>query len=381
VLVAGLASPTLACSQDSASEKLLEQGNTALRQGDFAEAAEKFSHLTVVAPQFAGGFFDLGLVRVRQGKWEESIAALQKCVQLDSKLRGAHMFLGIAEYRLNRLADAKRDLNREVELIPKNADALMWLGIVQLVDGDTEDAVGSLDRAALLSPDNVDILYHRGRAHMMLSQKSYEHMYEVNPKSWRIHQVLAQAFVEQERYEEAARECKLAIQDRPVEPGLHEQLGDIYWKQNQLESAESAFEQELEIDPNGISALYKLGTVSLERSKPQVAERILQKVLEESPSSIEAHYQLGRAQSQLTKYDGAIESFSFVTANAARADTEILRQSYYQLSQLYRRAQKPDESKKALQVFLSMKQDADAREEKKLQDKLKRATSETKENE
>ena len=380
VLVSGLASPALALPQDPASERLMEQANTALRQGDFAGAAEKFSRVTVVAPRFAGGFFDLGLVRVQQGKWEESIDAFQKCVQLDSKFRGAHLFLGIAEYRLNRYSDAKRELKREVELAPKNAEALMWLGIVQLVDGDREGAAGSLDRAALLSPDNVDILYHRGRAHMLLSEKSYEHMYEVDPKSWRIHQVLAQSFVEQERYEEAARECNLAIQDHPQEPGLHEQLGDIYWKQNQLESAESAFEQELEVDPHSISALYKLGTVSFERSKPEVAEKLMLKVLEESPGSIEAHYQLGRAEAQLTKYDSAIERFLFVTANAASADTDILRQSYYQLSQLYRRAQKPDESKKALQVFLSMKQAADAHEEKKLQDKLKRATKETSEN-
>jgi len=359
----------------------MEQGTAALRQGDFAAAAEKFSRVTVIAPRFAGGFFNLGLVRVQQAKWEESIAALQKCVQLDPNFRGAHLFLGIAEYRRNRYADAEKDLKSEIELAPQSADSLMWLGIVQLVDGDAEGAVGSLNRAALLSPDNVDILYHRGRALMMLSQKSYEHMYEVDPKSWRIHQVLAQSFVEQERYEEAVRECKLAIQDRPAEPGLHEQLGDIYWKQNQLEFAESAFEQELEVDPNSISTLYKFGTVSLERAKPQVAERILEKVLEESPGSIEAHYQLGRAEAQLAKYDSAIERFLFVTANAARAERDILRQSYYQLSQLYRRAQKPDESRKALQVFLSMKQDADAREGQKLQDKLKRATKETGENE
>jgi tetratricopeptide (TPR) repeat protein len=380
VLVSALVSPTLGRSQDPASEKLMEKGTAALRRGDFAGAAETFSRVTIIAPQFAGGFFDLGLVRVQQGKWEESIAALQKCVQLDSKFRGAHLFLGIAEYRRNRYAEAKSDLKRELELAPKNADAWMWLGIVQLVDGDTEGAVGTLDRAAALSPDNVDILYHRGRAHMLLSQKSYEHMYEVDPKSWRIHQVLAQSFVEQERYEEAARECKLAIQDHPEEPGLHEQLGDIYWKQNQLEPAESAFAQEVAIDPQSISVLYKLGAVSLERSKPQVAEEIMRRVLQASPGSIEAHYQLGRAQAQLAQYEGAIESFSFVTANNSRADKDILRQSYYQLSQLYRRSQKLDESKKALQVFLSMKQDVDSREDKKLQDKLKRAAKETVEN-
>ena len=82
-----------------------------------------------------------------------------------------------------------------------------------------------------------------------------------------------------------------------------------------------------------------------------------------------------------SKLKVVLESFSFITANSSRADKDILRQSYYQLSQLYRRLQKPGESKKALEVFLSMKQEADVREGQKLQDKLKRASKETEEHE
>jgi len=376
VLFAGLALQGPVLGQDTVTLQLLEQGNSALRSGNLAEASEKYSQITSRAPGFAPGHFQLGLVRIQQGNWESAISSLQKCVRLDAKFRGAHLFLGIAEFRLNRYDDAKRDLKRELAASPENPDAFMWLGLTQLVEGDTESAVISLDKAALLSPDNVDILYHRGRAHMLLSQKTYEHMYEVAPDSWRIHQVLAQSFAEQERYEEAARECLAAISDHPAEPGLHEQLGDIYWKQNQLEPAEAAFKRELEIDPNNFSTLYKLGTVSLERSKPEVAENIMRKLLVSSPNSIEGHYQLGRAQAQLAQNDAAITSFNFVTANADHADRDILRQSYYQLSQLYRRAQKPEESNKALQVFLSMKQESDARDAKKLDDKMKRATKE-----
>ncbi len=120
-----LALPTLVYSQDGDSKKLLEQGNAELRSGNLEKAAETFLKLTAVAPQFAGGFFNLGLVRVRQGKWEESIAALQKCIQLDPKVRGAHLFLGIAEYRSNRYAEAKIQLKHEIDLTPNNPDALL----------------------------------------------------------------------------------------------------------------------------------------------------------------------------------------------------------------------------------------------------------------
>jgi hypothetical protein len=55
------------------------------------------------------------------------------------------------------------------------------------------------------------------------------------------------------------------------------------------------------------------------------------------------------------------------------ADTETLRQSYYQLAQLYRRQQKPQESRAALDSFMRLKQQADAQQAQNLQEKLRRS--------
>ena len=60
-------------------------------------------------------------------------------------------------------------------------------------------------------------------------------------------------------------------------------------------------------------------------------------------------------------------------AQPARVDTETLRQSYYQLSQLYRRVQKPEESRAALDSFMKLKQQADAEQSQRLQDMMNRA--------
>jgi hypothetical protein len=50
-----------------------------------------------------------------------------------------------------------------------------------------------------------------------------------------------------------------------------------------------------------------------------------------------------------------------------------VRQSYYQLAQLYRREQKPEESKAALDSFLRLKRQEDASQAQRLQDKLNRS--------
>jgi len=63
-----------------------------------------------------------------------------------------------------------------------------------------------------------------------------------------------------------------------------------------------------------------------------------------------------------------------VVADAGRSDSETVRQSYYQLAQLYRRAQRPEDSRAALDSFMRLKQQADAAQAQKLEDKLKRAS-------
>ena len=251
----------------------------------------------------------------------------------------------------------------------------MWLGVVQLADGKPADAAADLDKAAQLDPKDTDILYHQGRAHMLMSRDIYERMYRANPNSWRIHEVLAEAFNQADRWQDAVRECEEAIRLKPNEPGLHQQLGDIYWKQSRLDLAETEFANELKNDPMDIAATYKLGVVSLERSKPDVAAKLLKDVLRFYPDSIEAHYQLGRALAQLDDSESAATNFAAVVSHPEKAEADVLKHSYYQLAHCYRKMHKPEESREAMSSFQRLQKEAEAKQQQTLQDKLKRATA------
>ena len=365
--------PAALLSQDAISEKSFHQGTEALRTGRLDEAAEQFSQVIQRTPTFAEAHFNLGLVRLQQGRYDDAVPAFEKSLHLKPHLRGANLFLGIARYRENDYSKAIAALKREAQTDAANPKVWMWLGVAQLAAGDASAASVSLDRAASLSPSDVDILYHRGRAHMLVSKESYERMYKADPDSWRVHQVLAQSFVEQNRLEDAVKECQTSINLKPEEPGLHEQLADIYQRGNQLAEAEAAFQAELKIDPQSVSSMYKLAVVSIERSKPEVAAQWLGEVLRRTPHSADAHYQMGRAQTQLGNAHEAIASFSAAVTDSGESESETVRQSYYQLAQLYRREQKPEESRAALESFMRLKQQADAQQAQKLQDKLKRS--------
>jgi tetratricopeptide (TPR) repeat protein len=324
-----------------------------MQAGHWDDAAQSFTQAAKLRPNFAETYFNLGLVRLQQKQWGEASQSLEHALKLRPGLRGANMFAGIANYRRNDYAGAISLLKKET-----------------LSDSKNE----SLDKAAKLKPNDVDILYHRGRAHMLISKDSYEQMYKVEPNSWRVHEVLAQSFTDAERYGDAINECEEAIRLKPDEPGLHEELADIYWKQNQLDKAETEFQNELKQDPENVTAMYKLSVVSIERSKPEVAAQLLAEVLRQEPHSPDAHYQLGRAQAQMGNAETAINSFQAAVSDSSQNDTETLRQSYYQLAQLYRRTQHPEESRAALNSFMRLKQQADAEQAKRLQDKLKRSS-------
>ena len=363
-------------AQNNDFEKSFQQGIAAMRSAHWEEAVSDFQHASHQAPSFAPAFLNLGLAQLQTGQIDNAIVALRRAQSLDPKLAGEHMFLGIALYRKSDYGSAIAALQHEIQLQPKSAEAWMWLGVAQLGLGDPTAAVASLDHAAKLDPKNVDILYHRGRAHMLVSKESYEQMYAVAPDSSRVHEVLAQSFSEADRMEDAVKECELALTLKPQEPGLHEELGDIYWKQNSLEQAERAFQEELKVDADSLSSKYKLAVVSLERSKPEAAAALLTQLLHQAPDYPGAHYQLGRAYAQMGQVDLAITNFKAVITSAHAGDSEMTRQSYYQLAQLYRRAQRPEDSKLALDAFLRLKQQSDAAQAQKLADKLKRASEE-----
>lgn len=249
----------------------------------------------------------------------------------------------------------------------------MWLGMSELQSNEPASAATHLQRAAKLKPQDVDILYHLGRAYMELSKDTYERLYQTDPKSWRVHQVLAQSFEEADRLDDAAKECLDAIRLRPTEPGLHLMLGQIYAKQSNLEKAGAEFQSELKIDPDNFTAMYKLAAVSTDLSKPEIAAELLKRILEVHPDSRQARYQLGRAEAQMGQAEAAIRDFSAVVKGKGSVDAETLRQSYYQLAQLYRRAQRLEESRVALNEFTRLKQQSDVEQEQKLENKLKRS--------
>jgi tetratricopeptide (TPR) repeat protein len=338
----------------------------AMRRNDLSAAGEGFEAATKVSPTFAEAHFNLGLVREEQGRFEEAIASFQKALSLKPRLHGANLFLGVAYYRMNRFPLALAAVNKETAAYPKDASAWMWEGVIQLALDRPEDAARSLDKAAALTPDNVDILYHRGQAHLLVSKNSFQEMLKTDPKSWRVHQVLAQADSEADHPSDAIAEYQEAIKLAPTQPGLHEELGSELRSAGKPLEAEAAFQRELEIDPRNPLARYKLGVLAIERGDGARAKELIEAALKEKPVLHHSDYNLGRAEMDLSQNENALKHL--LQAAATETDPEVLQQSWYQLGIVYRRLHRMTEAQQAIATFQRLKDE----EAEKSQERFKK---------
>jgi len=349
-----VAPPAMRAQTSPAAEDQFRQASEAMRSGNLEEAGNGFAAVTKAAPTFAEAFLNLGLVREEQGRHEEAITSLQKALGLKPRLHGANLFLGIADFHLGRLEPAVAAIQKEAVSYPKDSRPWMWLGIVRLAQGKPEQAAEALDKAAVLAPHDVDILYHRGRAHLLVSNGSYRRMFEIDPHSWRVRQIMAQANAEADRHLDAITEYQAAIKLAPMQPGLHEELGSEYRNLGKTQEAEEAFVRELEIDPSNVLAKYKLGVITVEKGDGARGKQLIEEALRRKVDLLHADYNLGRAEMLLGNNVAAAQHFERATS-APGSDPDVIEQAWYQLGIVYRRLRRTGDAQEAMATYQKLK--------------------------
>jgi tetratricopeptide (TPR) repeat protein len=331
----------------------MRQGAEAMTAGNFSAAVTAYTTVTREMPGFAEGYFNLGLALQQAGELDDAQAALKKALVLKPGLRGANMFLGIIAYRENRFKEAADNLQRETRLDPRSAKAFMWLGLCHLAQDDPQGAIASLDKAYALDPSDADILYHRGRAYFLVANASYAAMFKLNYDSERVHQVLAEAYAQAYRNQEAIFEFEVAVKMTPNLPGLHEELADQYWVMGQIDKAGDNYREELRIDPYADTSMYKLGSLLVMHQNPTEGVKLLRDALRADPSLSDAHYYLADGLTSLGQDEDAIHEFEL--AIAADPTNDRAMSAYYRLSQLYRDRHDTPNEQAAMQNFLRMR--------------------------
>ena len=146
-------------------------------------------------------------------------------------------------------------------------------------------------------PTNPEVQYSAYQLYSSLAAGALEKLSSAGQDSARVHQVLAQSLLVQEKYSQAIGEYSKALQRDPHLPGLHLAKGEAILAENHTgenrQKAKDEFTAELEVSPENADAIYQLGKLCYENADWGGARQWLMQAVTRRPNFPEAHVALG----------------------------------------------------------------------------------------
>ena len=230
---------------------------------------------------------------------------------------------------------------------------LMRLFLVRAYMGANRHADAETEAEKLLDedPDNLEALYWLGRIHKKRAALALDEMIQVDPDSYRVHQLAGERHEEDAAYEKALESYRKALEKRPALAGIRYAIGNVYWKTRQFDPAEKWLRGELERNPHHGLAHYRLGSLYAEQGKPDQSISHLKQALAANSGLIAARLELGRALMARERYQEAVSEFEMY----AQADAENDR-IHYLLGNAYKKLGRTAEAQSEMRKFRELNQ-------------------------
>lgn len=205
--------------------------------------------------------------------------------------------------------------------------------------------------------DSPEELYALAERYQALSFLSSLWILQMNPDSYRAHQLRGQLFEAGNKVDEAIAEYRQALAIKPELQTIHFAIGNLYWREGRPEEALPELHQELKVNPNDPHAHYEIGDILLSRNNLSEAEQHFVTALQFAPDMQEAHL----AMERIASASGAAGKAVFHLKRAAEIGPDDAT-PHYRLWLLYRKAGKTAEARKERQIFEKLKEQKKDRE-------------------
>ncbi len=202
------------------------------------------------------------------------------------------------------------------------------------------------ERQALPYQPAEEGLYILTRIYGELAQLTAQRVWELEPESYRAHQLVGEASEGKEDYEKALSEYREALRLAPQAPGLHYAIGHAYWQMKRFDDAIPELQKELALNAYHSNANYVLGHIYLYRREVEKAAHHLQVAVEAEPDFVEARKQWGKALSLLHDNQKAAQELE----RAAAADPED-DSIHYILAGVYKNMGLQGKAQKEMEIF------------------------------
>lgn len=331
-------------------ENLLEQLRIDLQTESHASALKILSELE----KWEGSnylFHNLrGVVLEKQGRTSEATAAYLEALRLQPDSATVRLNLALNYLRLDRFAEATRELAALVAREEPHSAPPPNPFQQAPVGSEVERYARALrpEQEQYFALGRLFLRHRMPEAARMILLTGTERL----PESSLLHYALGWSFQEQGRFEEAQSSFRRALELRPDYLECCLRLGYSYFTLSQYAQARETYSRCVKIDPQDYSAHYFLGIVLMRGENPRLEEAIahLERAVELAPHSRDARLHLGRAYATAGRDAEALREFRIVVSQDPENDD-----AHYRLSVLLKKLGQPDEARKHLERFESLK--------------------------
>ncbi len=223
-----------------------------LRQDHAADALRQYTAAAAIRPPSSTELINVGLAYVLLGDDVDADKWTLQALRADPKSVQGWYSLGRIRYTDQRFTEAAACFGHVLKLSPHNVKAENNLGLAYEGLNRTDDAVAAyrqaIDWQKAAAPDQASeqpllnlsiVLLHRGDtagAEPLLTQAQ-----TLAPADPRVHEQLGHLYLQEAKFDPAAKQFELAIAEDPRNSGLHFLLGQAYRHLGKTQAAEAEF--------------------------------------------------------------------------------------------------------------------------------------------
>jgi Tfp pilus assembly protein PilF len=199
-------------------------------------------------------------------------------------------------------------------------------------------------------PHDPEVLYVAVHAYSDLSSLTSQELARSAPSSYQAHELLAESFETQGKWDSAEKEYRGILKQNPSLPGIHFRLGRMLLSKANSDAtagaeAKKEFQQELLIDPSNAGAEYVLGELARQNQQWDEAVNRFSRAAKLDSQFAEAFFGLGVSLVAQKRYPDAITPLE----NAVRLEPQN-PDAHYNLAMAYTRSGRKQDGEKEFAI-------------------------------
>lgn len=272
-------------------------------------------------PDYAIIKYALANVYLADGKIDKAVRYYKRSADIDPEFPEAFYSIGLIKMMMFDNFNAKRFFDKTIKFNPDYAPAHYMLGLMELFQNDSEDALELWNRALTLDPDNSYYRISRGILHLYMEDyhngiQDLRTVYKENKDGVNAFDDFSKDLFDKSRIDFQTQLYLFSQFEDSISQGektlFEEYLGMFLL--NQYAEAENLLAKGT-IRFNDCALLYFFRGINAEhlRYHEAMAEEYYSEALIRKPFIYAIHLRIGIAQSDLAKYDEAIQNFNRFT--------------------------------------------------------------------